>query len=203
MDWMDGKHLSEFTVLNNEQKDLDSLGQALWDFYMYQIHTLKKVHADPHPGNFLVSKDNELIALDFGCMKTIPEEFYVPYFELANTENLNNEAFFMEKMYELEILKPDDTKEEVAFFSKMFHELLTVFTKPFQEETYDFSDEAFFTEITALGEKYSKDTTIRKMNGNRGSKHFIYMNRTFFGLYNLMYDLKAKNIKTNKTLKAA
>jgi predicted unusual protein kinase regulating ubiquinone biosynthesis (AarF/ABC1/UbiB family) len=26
------------------------VGQALWDFYMYQIHILKKVHADPHPG---------------------------------------------------------------------------------------------------------------------------------------------------------
>ena len=203
MDWMEGKHLSEYTALSNDQKDLNSLGQALWDFYMYQIHALKKVHADPHPGNFLVSKDNELIALDFGCMKTIPEEFYVPYFELANTENLNNKTFFMKKMYELEILKPEDTEEEVVFFSNMFHELLTVFTKPFQEEIYDFSDEAFFTEITALGEKYSKDTAIRKMNGNRGSKHFIYMNRTFFGLYNLMYDLKAKKIKTNNTLKAA
>lgn len=203
MDWMEGIHLSEYTALNNDQKDLNSLGQALWDFYMYQIHALKKVHADPHPGNFLVSKDTELIALDFGCMKTIPEEFYVPYFELANTENLNNKAFFTEKMYELEILKPEDTKEEVAFFSQMFHELLTVFTKPFQEETYDFSDEAFFAEITALGEKYSKDTALRKMNGNRGSKHFIYMNRTFFGLYNLMFDLKAKNVKTNNTLKAA
>ena len=112
-------------------------------------------------------------------------------------------AFFKKKMYELEILKPEDTKEEVAFFSKMFHNLLTVFTKPFQEETYDFSDEAFFAEITALGEKYSKDTALRKMNGNRGSKHFIYMNRTFFGLYNLMFDLKAKNVKTNNTLKAA
>jgi hypothetical protein len=30
------------------------------------------------------------------------------------------------------------------------------------------------------------------MNGNRGSKHFIYMNRTFFGLYNLLFDLKAE-----------
>jgi len=38
---------------------------------------------------------------------------------------------------------------------------------------------------------------LRKMNGNRGSKHFIYINRTFFGLYNLMFDLKANKIKIN------
>ena len=203
MDWMEGKHLSEFVQQNNSQSDLDKIGQALWDFYMYQIHSLKKVHADPHPGNFLVSKDKELIVLDFGCMKTIPDDFYVPYFELADQKNLNDKDFFMAKMYELEILRKEDSKEEIEFFSQMFFELLTVFTKPFQNDTYDFSDEAFFAEITALGEKYSKDTELRKMNGNRGSKHFIYMNRTFFGLYNLMFDLKAKNIRINRLKRAA
>ncbi len=203
MDWMEGKHLSEYVQFDNSQDNLEKIGQALWDFYMYQIHTLKKVHADPHPGNFLVSSDHELIVLDFGCMKEIPEDFYVPYFELANRENLNDPSFFTQKMYELEILRPEDTPEEVAFFSKMFHELLTVFTRPFQQETFDFSDESFFAEITALGEKYSKDTALRKMNGNRGSKHFIYMNRTFFGLYNLMFDLKAKKVSIGKLAKAA
>jgi len=39
------------------------------------------------------------------------------------------------------------------------------------------------------------------MNGNRGSKHFIYMNRTFFGLYNLLHDLKANDIKVNNYIK--
>jgi hypothetical protein len=42
-----------------------------------------------------------------------------------------------------------------------------------------------------MAEFFSQDQTIRKMNANRGSKHFLYMNRTFFGLYNLLYDLKA------------
>ena len=83
MDWMKGEHLSEFTAHNKIQEASNKLGQALWDFYMHQIHNLRKVHADPHPGNFLVSKEADLIALDFGCMKSIPEEFYVPYFELA------------------------------------------------------------------------------------------------------------------------
>lgn len=203
MDWMRGQHLSEYVKGSNHQEDLNRIGQALWDFYMFQIHELRKVHADPHPGNFLISEDLQLVALDFGCMKTIPDEFYGPYFDLARPENLNNKKYFTEKMYELEILRPDDSKEEVAFFSKMFYELLTVFTKPFQQEMYDFSDANYFREITSLGEKYSKDTALRKMNGNRGSKHFIYMNRTFFGLYNLMFDLKAKNIKIRTNLLAA
>ena len=91
----------------------------------------------------------------------------------------------------MEILRTDDSKEEVEYFTQMFYDLLSLFTTPFQTETFDFSDAAFFESIAQLGERFSKDTNLKKMNGNRGSKHFIYMNRTFFGLYNLMFDLKA------------
>ena len=70
--------------------------------------------------------------------------------------------------------------------------MLSLFTSPFHNDTFDFADGAFWTRITDLGEKYSKDTDLRKMNGNRGSKHFLYINRTFFGLYNLLHDLKAE-----------
>ena len=202
MDYMQGEHLSEFTAYNQDQEKANQLGQALWDFYMFQIHKLRKVHADPHPGNFLISKEGELIALDFGCMKSIPDDFYIPYFELAVPENIDNPDYFSSKLYELEILREEDSKEEIDFFTDMFHELLSLFTQPFHAETFDFSDSGFFGKITELGQRYSKSTELRKMNGNRGSQHFIYINRTFFGLYNLMFDLKAKNVRIDnfKTL---
>ena len=197
MDFMQGEHLSEFTKYNTDQNKANQLGQALWDFYMYQIHSLKKVHADPHPGNFLISKDANLIALDFGCMKTIPDDFYIPYFELAKKENIHNSEIFKQKLFELEILRDDDSPEELAFFTAMFHDMLSLFTQPFHQEVFDFSDPNFFQKIAELGERYSKSTELKKMNGNRGSKHFIYINRTFFGLYNLMFDLKATEVQIN------
>ncbi|MDA7558899.1 AarF/UbiB family protein [Flavobacteriaceae bacterium] len=197
MDWMQGIHLSEFTAENTDKQNSNIIGQALWDFYMYQIHVLRKVHADPHPGNFLISDNTQLIALDFGCMKQIPDDFYTPYFDLAKKENLNNSEVFKQKMIDLEILRSDDTKDEKDFFSKLFYEMLCLFTTPFQSEVFDFSDGLFFEKIKAFGESFTKNNTLKKMNGNRGSKHFIYMNRTFFGLYNLMFDLKADTIQIN------
>ncbi len=196
MDWMDGEHLSEFVAHNTNQEAANKLGQALWDFYMYQMHVLKRIHADPHPGNFMVDKDHNLIAIDFGCIKHVPEDFYVPYFELAEPANINNPEVFEQKLYQLEILREDDDAETVTFFSALFHEMLSLFTQPMQQEEFDFRNSEFFDQIAVLSEKYSKDTEIRKMNGNRGSKHFLYINRTFFGLYNLMHDLKAQ-IKVN------
>ena len=192
MDWMNGEHLSEFTAHNTERELGDRLGQALWNFYMYQMHTLKQVHADPHPGNFLIDKEGNLIAIDFGCIKQVPEDFYVPYFQLANPKIIDNPTLFNEKLYELEILRKDDSPKEIEYFTDLFHRLLSLFTKPFHGDFFDFSDTEFFGEIAAMGEDFSKDTQLRKMNGNRGSQHFLYINRTFFGLYNLLHDLKAR-----------
>lgn len=196
MEWMEGEHLSTFCERMAGTPEAHKISQALWDFYMFQLHVLKKFHADPHPGNFLVDKDCNLIVLDFGCLKTIPDNFYTPYFELVKEENRNNSNQFKSILKRLEVLYDDDTPEEEQFIESIFSELLSVFTKPFQSETFDFSNEAFFQEIIALGEKLSKDKELRNQNGGRGSKHFIYMNRTFFGLYNLMFDLKSKNIVT-------
>lgn len=192
MDWMEGTHLGEYTKRNFDPQSGHDLGQVLWDFYMYQIHGLRKVHADPHPGNFLVGTDGALIAIDFGCIKEIPDSFYGPYFELASQETFSDDSAFTQKLYELEILTGEDSQEEITFFKSLFREMLQLFTQPFNQEDFDFADPAFWARISELSQRYSNDPKIRKMNASRGSRHFLYMNRTFFGLYNLLHDLRAR-----------
>ena len=82
MDWLEGSHFKDWIQANPSQAIRNKIGQTLWDFYAYQIHVLKKVHADPHPGNFMITSDNKLGILDFGCVKIIPEDFYQQYFQL-------------------------------------------------------------------------------------------------------------------------
>jgi predicted unusual protein kinase regulating ubiquinone biosynthesis (AarF/ABC1/UbiB family) len=197
MDWMEGIHLSEFCKTEASQERRNKIGQALFNFYMYQIHKLRYFHADPHPGNFLVDEEDNLIAIDFGCMKKIPDSFYDPYFELVDAKTLADESLYLPKMYKLEMLHDTDSPDDVKFFKALFHELLVVFTQPLQHEVFDFSDPTFMNEVARMSEQIANDKTLRKMSGNRGSRHFIYVNRTFFGLYSLLSDLKA-TVKINE-----
>lgn len=192
MDWMQGKHLSEWCNEGHTQTERNKVGQALYDFYMYQIHGLHKFHADPHPGNFLVDKDANLIAIDFGCMKQLPVDFYVPYYKIIQPGTIESEALFKELLYELQVLRHDGAPDEEAYFFNLFRELLTVFVEPYRHEYFDFGKPAFSNAIAALSEKFANDKVLRKMNGNRGSRHFIYVNRTFFGLYSLLFDIGAE-----------
>jgi len=197
MEWMEGKHLSEYCKQEENPEHRKEVAQALWDFYMFQIHTLREVHADPHPGNFLVDGENNLIAIDFGCIKAIPNNFYEPYFDLVNPAIIENEQEYEARLIALEIIREDDTEEGVKLIKAFFYDLLRLFTQPFQNKTFDFSDEKFFSEIARLGESFTNNDSLNKLNGNRGSKHFLYINRTFFGLYTLLHDLKAEVI-TNR-----
>lgn len=186
MDWIDGLHLPEFAESNATQEQKNDIGQKIWDLFMYQIYTLNKVHADPHPGNILITKDHKVCVLDFGCIKELPADFLKPFIKLTEAGVLEDDIKFEKLLYTLEILKEDDTLEEKEYYFNLFRDVLGLLLKPYHSETWDFSNQAFFDDITASGEKIAKETLFSSYRINRGSEHFIYMNRTFFGLYQLM-----------------
>ena len=76
MSWLEGEPIGAWMKREQKQEDRDRLGQILWNFYMYQMHELRMMHADPHPGNFIIDEKNNLGVIDFGCIKYIPDDFY-------------------------------------------------------------------------------------------------------------------------------
>lgn len=197
MSWIDGVHLSEFIRDSSNDKYFNQISQQLWDFYMKQFHDLKSFHADPHPGNFLVA-NNQLAILDFGCVKKIPNHFYNAFSKLMLKETMDDEVLLVSYLSDLEIYHPNDTEADKRVVTSVFKDLLTILAKPFHYSNFDFGDASYFNELASKGEELFKNKSIRKLNGNRGSKHFIYVNRTFFGLYSLLNKLNGGAIKTQK-----
>ena len=188
MDWLEGMHLKEYLQTNPSQEERNKIGQALWDFYNFQEHELRAVHADPHPGNFLITEDGKLGIIDFGCIKVLPDDFYYPFFSLAAKEVLNSEAETLQAFRDLEMILPGDSAQQIEFYYKNFSEMISLFTKPYTNSVFDFSQKEFFEQIYAYGEKMAKMPEFKQA---RGVKHFIYINRTNFGLYNILHELNA------------
>jgi predicted unusual protein kinase regulating ubiquinone biosynthesis (AarF/ABC1/UbiB family) len=196
MDWIEGKHIKEWMDTNPSQEVRNQVGQALWDFYHHQVHNLNQVHADPHPGNFIIQEDGTLGIIDFGCVKVIPKDFYTGYFSLIKKDLLINEAELNQIFYDLEFISDKDTDVEKAFFSAIFSEMISLLGTPFHVEKFDFSDNEFFNQIFQLGDRIANDKMFRKSNQARGSRHGLYVNRTYFGIYNLLNQLQAEVVTT-------
>lgn len=67
--------------------DFHAIIAKLVDFYTTQMLIKGYFHADPHPGNLLVSKEGELILLDFGMVKTVPNNSRIAIIELLKAAN--------------------------------------------------------------------------------------------------------------------
>lgn len=193
MDWIDGLHLKEFLQTNPSQELRNKIGQALWDFYNFQQHELRAVHADPHPGNFLITPEGNLGIIDFGCIKELPDDFYYPFFSTTSTDLLNDKAETIKAFRQLEMIQPKDNNQQIEFYYQNYKEMIQLFAEPYMSGEFDFSQNKFFDSLYAFGEKIAKMPEFKQA---RGVKHFIYVNRTNFGLYNILHELKAK-VKTD------
>lgn len=186
MAFIEGIHLKEFLESNPAQEERNHFGQLLWDFFHKQIKDRKEIHADTHPGNFIFTPNNKLGVVDYGCVKSFPEEFFINYLKLLPVHLKRDEEEIIRLYKELDVLKtdPENNKSERAIFEFCKNYGYT-FALPYMEDEFNFGDE----EYKRIMAGYTKNAPIT--NGPRGSKHFIFTTRVHLGLYHLLMKLKA------------
>ena len=200
MEWLEGLHLDKFLETSPTQEARNRAGQLLWDFYDFQIHELKQVHADPHPGNFLIRDNGDLGVIDFGCVKELSEDFHASYFRLMDPDIVEDQSHFRKVLFELGFLLETDDSEDLGYFSDMFREVHQLVCQPFFADEFDFSNQQFFDQIYQLSQRLSTDRHLRRSKAARGPRDAIYLNRTYFGLYSFLQKLGAR-IKTHSRLR--
>lgn len=71
MEWVEGIRLTDVEALEQVAVNREELAQRLMKVFLPQWLEPGKFHADPHPGNVLVSKEGKIILLDFGMIGEI------------------------------------------------------------------------------------------------------------------------------------
>jgi len=87
MSYEEGFRFDDKENIFKHQIDFNKIISQLVDFYTNQMLIKGYFHADPHPGNLLVSKEGELILLDFGMLKTVANDTRIAIIELIKAAN--------------------------------------------------------------------------------------------------------------------
>ncbi|MBN1960474.1 MAG: AarF/ABC1/UbiB kinase family protein [Deltaproteobacteria bacterium] len=73
--FIDGLYLNDFVATNPSPKVRNSIGQALFEYYVNTLFQHRLYNCDPHPGNFLFRQDGTVAMLDYGCIREFDMSF--------------------------------------------------------------------------------------------------------------------------------
>ncbi len=78
MEYIDGVRIDDVTAIRAMGLDLRQIARRGFNAYLQQIFVDGFFHGDPHPGNLLVTKDGNLVFLDFGLVGILrPERRFI------------------------------------------------------------------------------------------------------------------------------
>ena len=116
MEYVDSIKLSEVIAGNDPKYNKILIADRIVRSYFQQLFLDGFFHADPHPGNIFVTKDNAICYIDFGMMGSLDEDFrqdlaeLMIYFSDRNIDGLINQLIRMDILNEktdINILKSD------------------------------------------------------------------------------------------------
>ncbi len=187
---LEGQHLDEWLADNPGQDERNHFGQLLFDHFIHSVFVLGRLHADPHPGNYLFMPGWCLGLLDFGCVKTITPSFPSSMAEVLNALLADNKepcSARILKAYQAHgLLAEDLTAEE--YETKLKPTLLPMtdwLVAPFVQSSFDFSKREAYPDIHKLDSK----VTAKYLKGMRSDQ--VYFDRSFFGVMHLLEKIGA------------
>jgi predicted unusual protein kinase regulating ubiquinone biosynthesis (AarF/ABC1/UbiB family) len=188
---INGLHLNEWLETNPSQEQRDHFGQILFDTFWDSLCQIKRLHADPHPGNYLFMDNGKLSVLDYGCTVELNENFpdkmvEVMLAHLDDNKSSNDKRLF-EAYQNIKII-PNEAKlgEYEEKYKTIFKNYQEWFIAPYLVDTYDFSKVISYP-------KQSRQLS-KQMSSSVGGilKDQVYFDRSYVGLLSILRALKAR-----------
>jgi predicted unusual protein kinase regulating ubiquinone biosynthesis (AarF/ABC1/UbiB family) len=120
-EWLTGRPLSAI-ITDGTQEERDRVGAQLVRAVYSGPARTGLLHADPHPGNFLVLPDGRLGMLDFGAVKELPDGLPAPLGILAGWTVLGDGDELLAALIDVGFLDADTSvtaQEALEYFAPM------------------------------------------------------------------------------------
>ncbi len=129
MEYLEGDKINKTDIWCKRNNNREIIAQRLIEIYMEQFIEMGIIHYDPHPGNILVTDNNNLILMDFGMSGIITREMRIGIIEGIKAFSERD----CEKMYDILmaqgfLLKNTNKKALIKVMDYFFNDLLEQFS---------------------------------------------------------------------------
>ena len=188
---IEGIDFEAYMLSNPSQESKNTYAQMIFDSYFYSLYKLRRLHADPNPGNFLFMKGGKLGLIDFGCVKKIDEDFLQDYNALLlDILNKVSDEKLVAHYYHLGMIKQDTSEKMLHFYQEIIKPLINLYMEPLMGDRYDFKVHNNFSK-----RGFDGAIEIQKKQNNvvhQVHEEYIFLDRTLVGYYALFEKMGAK-----------
>lgn len=123
MSFEEGFRFDDKEQLLKEKIDFREIIAKLIHFYTEQMLLKGYFHADPHPGNLLVTPKGELVLLDFGMVKTIPNQTRIAIIELIKAAHERDYELYISASKRLGTIAYEAPVAELSLLSERMFDI--------------------------------------------------------------------------------
>lgn len=195
MSLMKGQILNQWLESSPDLESRTIIAQTLHDIFVEGFYELKQIHADPNPGNFLVTKDLKIALLDFGCVRAFDDKFIALYQKLIQISASSDRQAYFELLTQMKLVTSDldrDIQDQIVLLFMKMGEWLS---QLFKETQFDFGANPDFME---QGRQIGRQMHKFRKHINNITPEFIFIDRTRYGLIKLFEKMKVKIRMQNK-----
>ncbi|MBW4720580.1 ABC1 kinase family protein [Saccharothrix obliqua] len=158
-EWTDGTPLSKI-IRSGEREERDLAGRLLSEFHFSAPSRSGLLHADPHPGNFMLGADGRLRVLDFGAVARLPDGLPRTLGLMTRLALEGRSRDLVELLRSEHFIRPGTelSEEDVLNY-------LAPFVEPLRAETFHFTRKWLQRQAERVGDLRSPDSqTGRSLN---------------------------------------
>lgn len=181
LEYLPGIHADELLDAGFSQAQINHLGLRLFEMLAQHLFVLKKIHGDPHPGNFAFRQDGTVVLYDFGCIKILKPEIVDAYKNAIEFSLLEDYDAVDDALKRLGARV--DTKDSPG--AEYYRVWRNIFFEPFlQTEEYDFKQ-------AKLHVNAAKNTSLlfKYLSHFKPPVESLYIDRMISGHYWLMKNM--------------
>jgi hypothetical protein len=193
MSFLQGVPMARFLAQKPSQELRNQLAWRLFELFLFQIYHVRALHADPHPGNYLLTSEGHIGLLDYGCVQKFSPDFAELIRCFLNRAWLQGKGQF-ERMMRLLWAPTISPKNERAraILQTEIDLLNLIFPAPqSKQRVVCFSNPEFFK----ISLRRDMDIFLAKL----ARPEFPFYERAETGLYNYLRQLEA-SLDTNSLL---
>lgn len=152
-EFIEGKSFTQWLETNPGVAVREKFADLLMRLYLEEVFHHGMVQTDPNPGNFLITRNDEIALLDFGAVKEYSKEFIEGYRSvLIASHNRENEKIIAEsiKLGFLDAREGQNVRD-------VYLEMMDFLAEPFRQDAhFDFTDKNFFAHSRDLSWEMTK-----------------------------------------------